>query len=205
MRDPRAEYAHPPRLPEGEVDLGSFLGGSGPLELEIGPGRGMFLVERAAAAPEARLLGLEIRRKWACIVDGRLAEKGLGARARVVCEDAKLALPRLGPSGAVARAFVHFPDPWWKKRHHKRMVIGPELVAQIARLLCRGGELFVQTDVPDRAERIAAMCSHPDLEPAGDEPGSALVADNPYGAKSNREKRADADGLPVTRLRWRRR
>jgi tRNA (guanine-N7-)-methyltransferase len=165
----------------------------------------MFLLERAAAAPDSRLLGLEIRRKWATLVDARLAHKGLGARARVLCEDAKLALPRLEPDGSVTRVFVHFPDPWWKKRHQKRMVIGPELVDQIARLLCDGGDLFVQTDVPERAERFEALLAHAAFEPAGDESLSPRLANNPYGARSNRERRADEDGLPVHRLRFRRR
>lgn len=204
MRDPRVEYENAPRLPEGDVDLAALLPSAGPLELEIGPGRGMFILERAVAAPEARLLGLEIRRKWATIVDRRLRDRGLGARARVLCEDAKLALPRLGPDASIARVFVHFPDPWWKKRHHKRMVLGEELVAQIARLLEDGGELYVQTDVPERAERYEGLLVHPLLVPAGDEPESPLLAANPYGARSNREKRADEDGLPVCRLRYRR-
>jgi len=186
------------------VRIGDVLPGEQPLELEIGPGRGMFILERAEAAPDVRLLGMEIKRKWSTIVDGRLRAKGHGHRARVVCEDAKLALPRLQPEASLARAFVHFPDPWWKKRHAKRMVLGEELVAELVRLLQDGGELFVQTDVMDRAERYETLLVHPLLEPAGDEPGSPVLAVNPYGARSNREKRADEDGLPVCRLRYRR-
>lgn len=205
MRDHRAEYALAPRLPEGEaLDFADVLPGGGPLELEIGPGRGMFLLERALAAPEARLLGLEIKRKWSTIVDRRLEAAGHRHRARVVCEDAKLALPRLGPDASVTRVFVHFPDPWWKARHAKRMVLGEDLVEQIARLLVDDGELFVQTDVLERAERYEGLLVHSALVPAGDEAGSPLLAANPYGARSNREKRADEDGLPVTRLRYRR-
>ena len=148
---------------------------------------------------------MEIKRKWSTIVDERLRAKGFGGRARVVCEDAKDALPRLQPEASVARVFVHFPDPWWKKRHAKRMVLGDKLAEQIVRLLCDGGELYVQTDVMDRAERYESVLVHPLLEAAGDEPGSPLLAANPYGARSNREKRADEDGLPVCRMRYRRR
>jgi tRNA (guanine-N7-)-methyltransferase len=199
-------YLHPPRLPEGErVDLGAFLPGEGPLELEIGPGRGAFIFERAAAAPESRLVGLEIRRKWACRVDERLGKHGLAARARVLCEDAKVALPRLGPDASVARVFLHFPDPWWKKRHQKRLVLGEPLTEHIARLLVDAGELFVQTDVAERFDLYAELfAGFPLLAPAGDAPGSPVLADNPYGALSNRERRARDDGLPVYRLRYRR-
>jgi tRNA (guanine-N7-)-methyltransferase len=174
-------------------------------ELEIGPGRGGFLFERAAAAPEAGLVGLEVRRKWASIVDERLARAGLAPRVRVFAEDAKLALPRLVPDGIFARAFLHFPDPWWKKRHEKRLVVGDVLLAELARLVASGGELFVQTDVEERAELYERqILGSPAFVPAGDAPGSARLAENPYGARSPREHRAIADGLPVHRLRFRR-
>lgn len=200
-------YTHAPRLPEGDaIDAASLLRVDvGPLEIEIGPGRGGFLYERLQACPEARMIGLEIRRKWATIVDERLRARGLGDRARVFSEDAREALGRLAPDGCVSRFFVHFPDPWWKKRHAKRLVVGDALLAQMVRLLADGGELYVQTDVEDRAEQYLVEVSRfAVLVPDGDAPGSPVVANNPYGARSNREHRADDDGLPVHRMRWRR-
>jgi tRNA (guanine-N7-)-methyltransferase len=204
---PNHPYGGAPRFPDGaEVQIGELLPGAGAVEIEIGPGRGGFLFERAAAAPEARLLGLEIRLKWAAIVDERLRKRGLGGRARVLNADAREALPRLRPDGSVARFFLHFPDPWWKKRHEKRLVMGPALLDAVARLLEDGGEIFVQTDVEERAALYAEQIGgHADLEPAGDAAGSPLLAENPYGARSPREHHAIADGLPVTRLRYRRR
>lgn len=204
-RRPRP-YEDAPRLPEGErVDARTLVRGAS-LELEVGPGRGGFLFERAVAAPDAGLVGLEVRRKWAAIVDARLAKAGLGARARVFAEDAKAALPRLGPDGVFARAFLHFPDPWWKKRHAKRLVMGDDFLDEIARLVAPGGELYVQTDVAERADQYEArILADARFEPAGDAPGSARMADNPYGARSPREHRAIKDGLPVHRLRFRRR
>ncbi|HEY8076216.1 MAG TPA: tRNA (guanine-N7)-methyltransferase, partial [Labilithrix sp.] len=74
---------------------------------------------------------------------------------------------------------------------------------QVARLLEPGGELYVQTDVEERAALYEdAVSSHASFAPAGDAPGSARVAENPYGARSPREHRAIADGLPVHRFRW---
>ncbi|MBX3192559.1 MAG: tRNA (guanine-N7)-methyltransferase [Labilithrix sp.] len=208
---PLSPYANAPRLPPSEradapIDVRALVKGA-PLELEIGPGpKAGFLVERAVAAPEAGLIGLEIRRKWATVGDGRLAKQGHAARARVFCEDAKSVLPRLSPAGAFARVFLHFPDPWWKKRHHKRLVMGDLFLAEAARLLAIGGELFVQTDVDERADLYArAVGSCEAFEPAGDAPGSPRLTENPYGARSPREHRAIADGLPVYRMRWRRR
>ena len=173
------------------------------VEVELGPGRGWFLVERAEVEPHAALLGLEIRRKWASIVDGRLAAKGYAARARVFAEDARFALPRLVPDGSVRRFFVHFPDPWWKKRHAKRLLVQEGFLDDIARLLEPGGELFVQTDVEERAagyEHLVSLDRR--FVPAGDHPGSPHLAENPYAARSSRERRAIKDGLPIHRLRW---
>lgn len=203
---PNHPYAHAARVPDGEaVPVSALVPGDGPLEIEIGPGRGGFLFERAEARPEARLLGLEIRMKWAAIVDERLNKRGLGGRARVLNTDAREALARVVPEGSVAVFYLHFPDPWWKKRHEKRLVMGDSLLGSIARLLVSGGELFVQTDVEERALQYAEqIATSADLEPFGDEPGSPRLAENPYQARSPREHRAIADGLPVHRLRYRR-
>lgn len=200
-------YDDAPRLPAaGEVDLRTVVSGA-PLELEIGPGpKAGFLVERAVSAPASGLVGLEIRKKWAAVGDARLAKQGHAARARVFCEDARLALPRLGPDGVVARVYLHFPDPWWKKKHTKRLVMGDVFLAEVARLLAPGSELFVQTDVEERAELYeSVVTAHGAFQPAGDVAGHARIAENPFGARSPREHRAIADGLPVHRFLWRRR
>ncbi len=206
QRPPRGPYAHAPRLPEGDVvDIRGLATGAW-IELEIGPGpKAGFLLERAAAVPEAGLVGLEIRRKWAAVGDEKLAARGWAARARVFCEDARFALARLGPNGAVKRVFLHFPDPWWKKRHAKRLVMGDELLADVARLLEPGGELYIGTDVEERAVLYAdVVASNDAFLPAGDNTTPHIV-DHGFIARSPREHRAIADGLPVHRMIWRRR
>lgn len=190
-----------PRAPEGPIDLREVVPGEGPLEIDIGFGRGQSLFERAAAAPEARLLGIEVKSKLAYQVDERRKKRGL-ERMRVFAGDAKEILGRAGPEGSVARVFLYFPDPWWKKRHAKRRVIGDELLDTLARLLAPGGELFIQTDVDDRAEAYLALVrAHEAFEIAG----GGYLDHNPFGARSNRERRADEDGLPVYRILARRR
>ena len=203
MATPKNPYARCPRLPEGdEVDVTRLVSGSS-REIEVGPGRGGFLFERAAVANEAGLIGLEVRRKWATLVDERLARHGLSSRVRVFAEDAKIALGRLRPDASFQRAFLHFPDPWWKKRHEKRLVMGDAFLIEISRLLVPGGELFLQTDVEERALAYeAAVGAHLAFTPWGDVPGSPWLAENPYGARSPREHRAIQDGLPVYRLRY---
>lgn len=195
-------YAHAPRLPEGElIDPLGLFATPGPIELEIGPGRGGFLFERLLADPEIRMVGLEIRRKWATIVDDRLRERGFGERARVFAEDARDALKRF-PSGSLRRVFVHFPDPWWKKKHQKRLVVGSALLAELGRVIEDSGELFIQTDVPERAHAYHdVVAAEPRFAPAAE---SAWIEENPFSARSPREHRAIADGLPVFRLLYRR-
>jgi tRNA (guanine-N7-)-methyltransferase len=130
-----------------------------------------------------------------------LRARGYGARGRVFAEDAKLALPRF-PAKSIAVAYVHFPDPWWKKRHHKRLVVSPELLEQLARILRDDGELLIQTDVEERAAQYETLvAAHGNFVPVEQGP---RVADHPYGARSPRERKAMEDGLPVYRLRYRR-
>lgn len=204
----RSPYAAAPRLPEGEgLTAASILGGaaSGQLELEIGPGRGGFIIERLAADPAAHIVGLEIRLKWASLVDERVRASGHGGRGRVFAEDVRLALPRFG-AGSLSRVFIHFPDPWWKKRHAKRRLAQFGVLEHLSRALAPAGELFVQTDVWDTAQAYReAIEACRDFVPDGDQPGSPLLAENPYGARSPRERRVMADGMPVVRVRYRRR
>lgn len=201
MSEPN-RYEHAPRLPEGPFDPGALVGAPGePVELEVGPGRGAFALERLANFPAGHLIGFEIKRKWATIVDARLRQRGLGARGRVFCEDARLALPRF-PDHSVSIAFFHFPDPWWKKRHHKRLVLTRVLLDELSRVLVPHGELFVQTDVEERALAYEAVIEgHGAFSPVE---ATARISRNPYGAMSPRERRATADGLPIFRLRYQR-
>ena len=195
-------YADAPRLPEqGAVDPRALVGAHAAVELEIGPGRGGFLFERLAEDAGVRIVGLEIRRKWATIVDRRLAERGYGSRARVFAEDARHVLPRF-EGASVSRIFVHFPDPWWKKRHHKRLVVGTPLLDELSRVLVPTGEVFVQTDVEERAAGYEALfAAHSAFAPST---AAARVEAFPFAARSPRERRALADGLPIFRLWYRR-
>ena len=202
----RRRYAAAPRLAgEGKVRLDELLPTKVTrLEIEVGPGRGGFLFERLAAAPDVGIVAFEVSRKWTTLVNDRLARLGLSGRGRVFSDDVRLALPRLEPSAEVAAVYFHFPDPWWKKRHQKRLVVGSSSLDEVARLLRKGGELFVQTDVEERALLYETqILGHAAFEPYGET--GARLAENPYGARSHRERRAIDDAIPIYRLRFRRR
>lgn len=186
-----------PRPPDGRFSLEALIGGTGPLELDIGFGRGQSLLERAEAAPGSRIVGIEIKSKWAYKVDERLKKQGV-SNVQVLCGDAREILKRAGPDGVVDKIALHFPDPWWKKRHRKRRVIGEVLLVELRRLMRVQGELFIQTDVEDRAELyVRELQSIEGFTLAGND---GLVEENPFSARSNREHRAIEDGLPVWRI-----
>jgi tRNA (guanine-N7-)-methyltransferase len=197
----RAYQEAAPRMPEAGLDLLEVFPGCPEIEIEIGFGRGQFLIQRRAAAPEAGLFGIEIRAKHAYLVADKCARLKL-PNVKIVGGDARLVLPQLRPASSVARVVMCFPDPWWKARHAERRLMDEPLLQAIARVLRPGGELFVQTDVEERAEqyleRISACSEFQRVTETG------YVAENPYGAQSNRESRAIEDGLPIYRLLFRR-
>jgi tRNA (guanine-N7-)-methyltransferase len=199
--DPHRYRKLAPEPPEGSLDFARMFPEAREIELELGFGHGLFLYERAAARPDVQLVGLEIKRKWAYLVAERCARRGL-RNATVWAADARELLPRLADA-SLARVFMHFPDPWWKKRHHKRQLVGATLLDELARLLVPEGELFMQTDVAERAAlHLEAVAGHARFMLGGD---GGYLSENPYGARSNREARAAEDGLPVYRTLARKR
>jgi tRNA (guanine-N7-)-methyltransferase len=198
----RAYQEAAPRLPEGGLDLLEVFPGCPEIEIEIGFGRGQFLLQRRETAPAAGLLGIEIRAKHAYLVADKCKALKL-PNVRILGGDARIVLPQLRPAGCVARVVMCFPDPWWKARHAERRLMDEPLLNAIAQLLKPGGELFVQTDVEERAQQfLDAISGCSAFERATE---SGYIEENPYGARSNRESRAIEDGLPIYRLLFKKR
>jgi tRNA (guanine-N7-)-methyltransferase len=129
----------------GPVDLAALFGREAPVELEIGTGKGRFLMESAAAQPGRDFLGLEIERAYALLVRERAARRGL-ENLRVESLDGKEFVKRRLAPGSLAAMHVYFPDPWPKKRHRKRRLVDASFAAAAARALGRGGLLRVASD-----------------------------------------------------------
>lgn len=189
-------------MPEGTIDLDALIPGDGQLELDIGFGRGNSLFERAEVSPDSRILGVEIKAKWAFRVEARRKRLGL-ANVRAFSGDIRDVMARAKKTPVLHCVYVHFPDPWWKKRHNKRRVVQTELLDELAPRMVPGGFLYVQTDVQDRGEDYRSLIEAHEafefLSPDG------YVEVNMFGARSNREVRAEEDGLPVYRIVARRR
>lgn len=114
-------------------------------DIEIGCGKGKFLNELAASHPERNILAVERSPKYQRLCCDRAARRGL-ENVRLVATTGEDLLLRLLSPQSVHNVFVLFPDPWPKKRHHKRRFIKPEAVAAIRRALVPGGMLFVKSD-----------------------------------------------------------
>jgi tRNA (guanine-N7-)-methyltransferase len=114
-------------------------------DIEIGSGKGKFLNELATLHPERNILAVERSPKYQRLCCDRAARRGL-ENVRLVATTGEDLLFRLLRPESVRRFFVLFPDPWPKKRHHKRRLIKPDVVAAICRALVPGGRLLVKSD-----------------------------------------------------------
>jgi tRNA (guanine-N7-)-methyltransferase len=142
---------------------------------------------------------VEIRRELVEAVNERARREGSPVRA--VLAHMNLDLPRLFQPGQVARVFVNFPDPWFKRRHHNRRVMNAGLVDAIAQILRPGGELFLQSDIFDVAlDGMAAIEEAGDLFANRAGAWSFWRQGNPYGARSRREEVCELEAKPIWRM-----
>ncbi len=153
-----------------------------PLVVDIGFGRGEFLLELAEKRPAVAFLGVELSFKRVLKMARRLARTPL-ANVRLVEARAEEAVARL-PEGSIDAAWVNFPDPWPKKRHHRRRLLQAAFVKRLCRRLAPGGVLNVATDHVEYAEQVAAvLAAEPRLENLyAPEPFRREVDDRPHTA-----------------------
>jgi tRNA (guanine-N7-)-methyltransferase len=185
-------------LPDWRARLGV---GAAALELEIGSGHGGYALAFARAHPERALVAIEQRRKFAEELRARAERRGLAGLV-VVHGDARVLAPRLFAAGSLAAIHVHFPDPWWKRRHHRRRLVDEGMSALLLGLLRPGGLLDLRTDVERYALEAVLRLEAEGFE---NDAGRGAFADAPPDEiPSTREKRYLATGQRVWRLRLRR-
>lgn len=142
-----------PAKPIEPIRWGELYGNDNPVEIEVGFGKGLFLVTNGAAFPERNYFGIEIVRKYQLYAATRIATRGL-PNVKTCCADAKLVLRRFVRPGSVSTVHVFFPDPWWKKRHKKRLLFTAEFAELVRTVLVPGGRLHFVTDVQDYFEWV---------------------------------------------------
>ena len=143
---------------EGPLELDTLFGRSAPKVLEIGFGMGASLAQMAAAKPDWDFLGIEVHRPGVGTLLRHIEEQGL-SNVRVICADAVEVLKQRIPDASLDRVQLFFPDPWHKKRHHKRRIVQPEFVALIAAKLKPGGVFHLATDWENYAQHMLAVLS----------------------------------------------
>jgi tRNA (guanine-N7-)-methyltransferase len=183
------------------VDFRDYFGNERPVEIEVGSGKALFLRNAAVARPDHNFFGIEIVRKYAYHGADRLAKKGL-TNVRVLPADALAFLKRV-PDAAVDTMHLYFPDPWWKKRHHKRRVFRHEFVADVARVLVDDGKFLIVTDVADYFELVQeTMREFPEFCPADAPETHDPQHDMDY--LTNFERKFRIEGRPIYRVGYRR-
>ena len=152
---------------DAELDFAGIFGRRAPLVLEIGFGNGELLATTAAAQPDADFIGIEVHEPGVghCLLE---LEKRALTNVRLIRHDAIEVLSSQVPDAALNRVNLFFPDPWPKKRHHKRRIVQAEFVALLARKIVAGGLFHVATDWMNYAEHIeVTVDASPSFEAVG--------------------------------------
>ena len=140
------------------IDFVRIFGRSGPVHIEVGSGKGTFLLNQAKALPDENFLGIEWARKYYRYAVDRIGRWDL-TNVRIIRTDAVSFIADFVPDDSVDCFHIYFPDPWPKKRHHKRRLISAGNLEHLIRCLKAGGQLRIATDHADYFEQIEQVLS----------------------------------------------
>ena len=190
-------------VPESAVDEPVFdparwFGREAPLVVEIGSGIGEAVAALAAARPADNVLAFEVWRPGVAATFLHLEQGGV-ENVRVLSVDAVWCMEHLFVPGQLAELWTFFPDPWHKKRHHKRRLLTPEFAALAASRLAHGASWRLATDWSDYAEQIEAVLG---AEPLLEGGRTDRWAERPV---TKFERRGIAEGRSITDFHYRRR
>lgn len=178
-----------------QLDPAGWFANQKPLELELGSGDGGFTLQYAQAHPEINLVAVE--RLWGRIkkIEKRGLRLGL-TNIRLLRFEAGYLLKYLMPAGVFQTVHIYFPDPWPKKRHHKKRLINEEFVGLLWRVLKPCGKVYLRTDDAGyHAWMQTAFASNPGFQPVQTPPELAEML-------TDFEKEFHAKGLPTLRLAY---
>lgn len=184
----------PAPLPLDELVSIGDRDGAGDWEVEIGFGKGRYLLRRCREDAGRRFLGIEVAGEYQELFVSRARRDGL-ANWLAVRGEALYLLSAVLPAGFASALHVYFPDPWPKSRHQRRRLFDPETVDLVLRLLRRGGRLSFATDFLDYGERVVEiLAGYPGLR--------FERRDRPWdeGPRTNYEAKYEAEGRPILRL-----
>jgi tRNA (guanine-N7-)-methyltransferase len=145
-------------LPEGPLDVAGWFGRTAPVVLEIGPGMGETTAALAKAVPEHDHLAVDVYQAGLAQLMMRVEELEL-TNLRLLRGDAVVLLERHVPPGSLHGVRIFYPDPWPKKKHHKRRLVQPGFMALVASRLEPGGRVHLATDWAEYAEQMLEVCA----------------------------------------------
>ena len=176
------------------LPLDDLVAGTGDWEVEIGFGKGRYLLRRCREDAGRRFLGIEVAGEYQCIFVDRARRHGL-SNWLAIRGDALYHAAAVLPAGFAAALHVYFPDPWPKSRHHKRRLFDPETVDLVLGLLREGGSFSFATDFLEYGEKVVEiLAGYPGLRFAR--------RDRPWdeGPRTNYEAKYEVEGRPILRL-----
>jgi tRNA (guanine-N7-)-methyltransferase len=179
-------------------DWRQVFGNDYPVEIEVGFGKGLFLLTAAQSLPFVNFVGIEIARKYQLYAALRMAKRGL-RNVKLAKADARLFFRDSVVSESCQAVHIYFPDPWWKKRHLKRRVFTPEFARQCERVLRPCGKLYLATDVAEYfgvMKELVAQDTH--LRPLPPSPIHSPTHDLDY--LTNFERKFRKQGRAIYRM-----
>jgi tRNA (guanine-N7-)-methyltransferase len=138
------------------LDFEQLFGNRNPVIVEIGSGKGRFLIASAMEQPNVNFIGIEKSLHYHRVVRERVSKRAL-RNVRLINHDAFLVLQRMFPDNSVSEIHIYFPDPWPKRREQKRRIIRPEVLTEIRRVLVEGGSGIYVTDHREYFEIAAPL------------------------------------------------
>ncbi len=179
------------------LDPELIFGNANPVIVEIGSGKGRFLISTATERPDVNLIGIEKSLHYHRVIRDRIAKRSL-TNVRLVNHDAFLVMRDMLPAASVSEIHIYFPDPWPRKREQKRRIIRPEVLAEIKRVLMPGAPGIYVTDHKEyfevAAPSIAEVFRSEARQPGPDDP-----------PRTNYEAKYRAEGREIYEVRfWRR-
>ena len=127
------------------LDFPALFGNRNPVVLEIGSGKGRFLIASATEQPDRNFIGIEKSLHYYRVIRDRITKRSL-TNVRLINHDAFLVMQKMLADASIAELHIYFPDPWPRKREQKRRMIRPEALAEMRRVLADGGSGIYVTD-----------------------------------------------------------
>jgi tRNA (guanine-N7-)-methyltransferase len=177
------------------LDLRQFFGNDNPVVLEIGSGKGRFLISSATERPDRNFIGIEKSLHYHRVIRERVKKRAL-TNIRLVNHDAFLVMRDMLPDESIAEVHIYFPDPWPKTSQKKRRIIRPEALAEMRRVLVPGGTGIYVTDHKEYYEAAAPLI-------AAVFPSEARVPGPGDPPRTNYEAKYRAEGRAIYEVRFR--